>query len=114
MAERHRVKGKVYVLNAPVLSDYGDWRFEGPISVAEAVDLLSEGFISAVGHMGAAEFLSKRLGVPVTVQRFRAEMQPGDRALVLRIKCRLDEGAILTAEEMEKLPVELGILTRLA
>jgi hypothetical protein len=41
-------------------------------------------------------------------------MQPGDRAIVLRLKVRLPEGALLTDEQMRGLPFELGLLTRLS
>jgi hypothetical protein len=105
---------RLYVLNAPVLTDYGDWRFEGPISMGQARELLCGGFVSAVGHPGAAALLSEVLGIEVPVNRIRAEMQPGDRALVLRVKQRLPEGTVLSAEEMRSLPFELALLTRLS
>jgi hypothetical protein len=39
-------------------------------------------------------------------------MQPGDRALVVRILERMPEGKVLTNEEMKRIPYELGIMTR--
>jgi hypothetical protein len=39
-------------------------------------------------------------------------MAPGDAALVLRLRARLPEGAVLTAEEMAAVPYELGWLER--
>lgn len=114
MQGENRSDAKLYVLNSPVLTGYGDWRLEGPIAVERAAELLSGGFISAVGHAGTAEFLSKPLGVHVPVNRIAAEMQPGDCALVLRLKQRLPEGTLLSAEEMRAMPFELALLTRLA
>ncbi len=106
--------GTVYVLNTAVVTDYGDYRLEGPISVAQAAELLSRGFVSAVGHVPTAEFLSNLLGITIPANRIRVEMRPGDCALVFRLKERLPEGKVLSADEMKQIPFELAILRRLA
>lgn len=103
----------LYVINTPVLTDYGLWRFEGPLAEAEARALVAGDFVSALGHEGAAAFLSARLGRPIPVNRVRVGLRPGDRALVLRLLERLPENRILSEAEMAALPFELGLLTRL-
>ena len=108
-----RIATTTYLLNSPVLTAYGDWRFEGPISVDQARELLQNGFASVVGHPASAQFLAEKLGIEVPVNRVAVEMQPGDRAVVLRLKGRLPEGKVLTEEEMKTMPFELGLLTRL-
>ncbi len=84
------------------------------LGVERARELVRGGFVSAVGHPASAQFLAAQLGVEVPLNRVAIERQPGDRAVVLRLKGRLPEGAVLTAEQMRDLPFELALLTRLA
>ncbi len=105
-------KGKLYVLNTPILTGYGVYGFER-ISKEEATKLLKENeFISAVGHKGTAEVMSELLGVEIPVNRVRVEMEEGDTAIVFRVLVRLEEGKVLSKEELERLPHELGILCK--
>lgn len=101
-----------YLLNSPVLTDWGRWRFEGPVDLKAARDFLAPGFDSAVGHEGTATLLSKLLDIDVPVLRRAIRMVPGDQALVFRMLDRPVEGAVLDAERIAQQRWVLGILTR--
>jgi hypothetical protein len=104
--------GKVYLLNSPVLPEFGRYEFEGPVSEARARLIVAGGFFSAIGHEGSALFLSEILGQHVAFNRQQVMLLPGDQALVLRLQQRLPEGRILSFSELSTLPYELGLLSR--
>lgn len=101
-----------FLMNSPVLTSYGRFRFDGPIPPNQAALLVSEGFVSAIGHAGAAQLLSELLGIEVPVSRVAIRMAPGDRAIVLRLLNRLGEGEVLDRAGAAAVPYELGLLTR--
>lgn len=103
----------IYIFNSPVLTNYGDFRFEGALSTHQARELLVNGFISAIGHQASAELLTQHLNIKIPINRISVTMQTGDQALVLRLLQRLPEGKILTTEQMQNADFELALLTKL-
>ncbi len=102
-----------YLLNSPILTAYGHWRFEGPLTLEQVRQSLAEGFISAIGHPGTAQVLGALLGLDVPVNRIAIAMQPGEQAIVFRLLARMEEGAVLDADALMRLPYELSRLTRI-
>jgi hypothetical protein len=102
-----------YVLNTPILPNYGEYRFK-KISVEEAKALLGGGFTSAVGHKATADVLSSVLGINIPENRIAISLEKGDIAVVFKLGVRLPEGKVLSAEELRELKFELGKLERLA
>jgi hypothetical protein len=103
----------LYLLNTPILTSYGIWQFEGPLTVAQAKARMTTEFQSAIGHEASAQFLSQLLDIAVPMNRVAITMQAGDAALVLRIKSRLPEGKLLTHAEIAHTPYELAWLARI-
>ena len=99
-----------YVLNTPILTSYNNYRFSGPISPEEARQLIAGRFVSAIGHEASSVFLSSILGMNIPANRIAVTMNPGDKALVMRLKGRLPEGKILNETELAAIPYELGVL----
>lgn len=112
---RHQdgVSSQRYLLNAPVLTSYGDFRFEGPLSLQAAREFAARNAHSAIGHAATASLMSQCLGVAVPSQRDAVRMEPGDQALVFRMLGRLPQGVELDADALSALPYEFGLLTRL-
>jgi len=104
---------KVYVLNSPVLTNWGTYKFM-PIDVENAKQRLKAGYVSAIGHEGTAKLLSTILGMEVPVNRIQIQIQPGDDAIVFQVLQRLPEGAVLTEEQLKKVPYRLGLLERVS
>lgn len=106
----------VYVLNSPVMTNYG--RFEHRrVEENEAIEWLRRNdrtWQSAVGHAGTAYFMTQRLGIAVPFHKMSVRMVPGDEALILRILRRLPDSCSLSVYEIQHTPCEFSVVRMLA
>jgi len=79
-------------LSSAVLTAFGTYRYS-PLSPEEARHLIYGGFVSAIGHRETARAASEILGIEIPVNRVEVRMEPGDRAIVIRLRHRPPAGA---------------------
>jgi hypothetical protein len=104
----------IYVLNGPILTDFGLYRYK-EITILKAKKILkSTSFMSAIGHEATAMFLSNLLEVEVPYNRVAIVMQKGDIAVVFHLLTRLSEGEVLKLNELCNKDYKLGLLKKLA
>ena len=101
-----QARGRVYLGNAFSLSMVNVQ--DKPVTVEfrrvgldEVKTILSNGFVSAVGHRDTASALSRILGMEVPANRASIQLQPGDTLVVFQLALgRLPIGKELTEEEI--------------
>lgn len=106
------------ILNTSIITAYGEFRYI-PLSLEDAQNVaqtanMGYGVLSAVGHQSTAEILTELLEFDIPVNRIQFAQEPGQDALVFKLKGRAPEGVILTREEIEAIGYEFGLLTRTA
>jgi len=108
-----------YILNSAVITNWGYWLYK-PISLEEAREWLNRGpFISTIRYKETAETVYQLTGIYVPRSNVTIQMEPGDEALVFRL--RFEIGAARVAQELKgKLTpefvrkyLEIGILKML-
>lgn len=105
---------KLYLLNSSILTSYGVYNYKEVDLEKISKMLHEEEIISAIGHQATAEILSELLGIQIPFNRINVSMETGDKAIVFKLKQRLEENKTLTKEEMKDLDYELGLLERLS
>ncbi len=66
---------------------------------------------SIVEHASTAEFLSQKFDFPVEVNRKEVKIAYGDTVYVCQVGVRLQEGQVLTKEQLDIIPVSFWVVT---
>lgn len=104
----------IYLLNSPVIPNYGDYRLSGPLDRSEAKERLRVEYTSAIGHQATADLLSRLLQLDINAHRTKISMNIGDSALIFRLTTRLPENTLLTEAQLAQQEYELSWMERLA
>jgi hypothetical protein len=78
-------------------------------TVEEVRQLLSHGFISAIGHQATADLLTTLIGIEIPYNRVTIKAKPGDKLVHFVLRERIPEGKILTLEELQRLPFDFAV-----
>lgn len=109
------MKNPLALLNTTIVTNDGLFEVE-TLTLEQARDLFAsyEGNVdSAIGHESTASLFSTLVDGVIPMNRQMFEQQPGQGALVLKLKGRAPEGVILTLEEIEEIGYEFKLMTRL-
>ena len=74
------------------------------------VMLKTEQFVSAIGHESTSRVLTMLLGTLVPYNRIQVKLQKGDKVLVFQLLTRLEEGKILSDEELRQLQYKFFVV----
>jgi len=65
---------------------------------------------SCVGHQGTVELLKILLEIEIPYNRVAVKMEKGDSIVVFQIMQRIEEGKVLSREELEAIPFKFFIV----
>ena len=80
-------------------------------SAEDVKNILNQGFVSAIGHEATAKIITTQLGVNVPVNRVSISLKRGDTLLVYQLLKRLEEGKVLSEQEMMQVPAKWYVVT---
>ena len=105
------------VLNTSILTNFGKYQYnEISLDRAREIAQQASGFnqlVSAVGHQSACDILTTLLNTLIPMNRIEYKQEVGTAALIFKLKGRIEEGKILTVEEIEEIGYNFGLLIRL-
>lgn len=104
---------KLGLLNTTIITGTGLFSCQ-PITLSDASKLAqSMETESHIGHQGTADSMTTLLGINVPMNRSPyAQTTVGQKALCLKVRGRIAEGAILTREELEAIGFDFFLLEK--
>lgn len=101
------------ILNTAIATAPGDYEIRAlTLYEARALVVAAPEVLSAVGHDATAQVLTELLGREVPVNRIQFAQQPGQSAVVLRLRGRIPEGTVLDVAGMAEIGYDLWLMTR--
>jgi len=73
------------------------------VDVKEFCEVVANGVLNAIGHQGTADLINKLCGTDLKVNRIAIQANVGDVLYILMLSIRLEEGKILTEEDIAKM-----------
>lgn len=105
---------RIALLNTSIITSFG--RFDYMPTTLQAVkDLLLNhptDILSAIGHKATAEILSELLATDIPMNRIDYKQEIDDIAIVFKLNRRVEEGRILSREDIEDIGYSFAILTK--
>lgn len=101
-----------YLLNSAVITAPGTYTYQIIGEDAAAEWVRAGGWESRIGYPATADHIQALSGVRPPMSRGATSMQPGDAALVVRLKYRLDNPAAKAAWRPSPHDWEYGIMRR--
>lgn len=82
-----------------------------PTNISDVKFYIQEGELySIIGHKATADLLTAKLGVEIKYNRENYTRKKDDRIIVCLPNKRLDEGQVLTEEELSKIDIKFWIV----
>src|SRR5712691_9694196 len=103
-----------YILSSAVIGRPGHYEYKLLTELEAEIWLKQSRFVSRVGYRETVRFIEDRFGVRCPPSREAIAMQPGDEALVVRLKYRLPDLAAKGPLNPRSDDWEIGLLKRTA